>query len=306
MNYLFYGIDPFLLEEAIKKVIKTEEEVLRFDMNFVDMEAILEEANMYSMFSSKKVLILQHVTGELFQNETLLEYVKYPNPLTTLIFLWECEKLDTKKKIAKEVVAYLKVMECKKMTGLALNDYVKKLFLEDGFSIDSLAIRIFLSRVGENMNLIVQEIEKLKTYKIQEKVITKEDIDMLTSKNMEDNIFELIHMAVSKNKNGLFEIYHDLILKGEEPIKIIVSLANQLRILYQVKYYAFEKKMSEEAIAKVLGIHPYRVKLAKEKAYGFQAKELKHYLLALARLDLQIKKGMVDKCVGLELFLLSM
>ncbi len=81
-------------------------------------------------------------------------------------------------------------------------------------------------------------------------------------------------------------------------------LANQFRLMYQVKGLT-KKGYSEKDIAKLLDIHPYRVKLSLGKSKSFSDEKLLSILKQLADLDSDIKKGNIDKNLGLELFILS-
>ena len=91
---------------------------------------------------------------------------------------------------------------------------------------------------------------------------------------------------------------------GEEPIKIIVMLANQIRIIYQTKELS-KKGYREKDIAQILDIHPYRVKLALTNGYKYTSSVLLKKISELAQMDIDIKKGLVDKSIALELFIVS-
>ena len=93
-----------------------------------------------------------------------------------------------------------------------------------------------------------------------------------------------------------------MIINGEEPIKILVILANQFRIIYQAKEL-YKKGYSGNDIATQIGIHPYRIKLALEKAVNYDSKTLLNYLSKLADLDYDIKIGNIDASLGLEFFI---
>ena len=55
------------------------------------------------------------------------------------------------------------------------------------------------------------------------------------------------------------EIYNEMLKQKEEPIAIIITLANQIRIMFQSKkLYSLGYKENE--IATTLNIHPFRVK----------------------------------------------
>ena len=81
-------------------------------------------------------------------------------------------------------------------------------------------------------------------------------------------------------------------------------LARQFRIMLQIKELE-QHHYSPQQMAGQLGLHPYAVKLAAEKAKRFSVTLLGGHLNRLAELDYKMKTGQVDKTLGLELFLLS-
>ena len=58
-------------------------------------------------------------------------------------------------------------------------------------------------------------------------------------------------------------------------------------------------------IATILGVHPYRVKLAIQNNYYYTEEDLIKYIYKLGYLDKNIKLGNIDKFLGLELFLIN-
>ena len=107
-----------------------------------------------------------------------------------------------------------------------------------------------------------------------------------------------------KNKDEALEIYNEMLKVNEEPLKIVILLASQFRLMYQAKELA-KKGYSEKNISEVLKVHPYRVKLALQKGKKYKVETLLNYLNALADIDIAIKTGKTDKNLALELFLLN-
>ena len=180
---------------------------------------------------------------------------------------------------------------------------VKELFSDYNISTDN--IKYLLERVGDDTTLLATEIGKIKIYKDKDKNITKDDITNLISKSLEVNNFKLIDAIINKNKNEAIMLYQDRIKLNEEPIAIIIALANQIRIMYQVKEL-YLNGYTENNIASILKIHPYRVKLANQNSKKYDSDILLNYLKQLANLDISIKTGKIDKQLGLELFILAL
>ena len=184
-----------------------------------------------------------------------------------------------------------------------INTYVKDLF--SGYTITNDSINLLIKRVGNDLNRLKQEIEKIKIYKINDKLITDSDIIDCTVEKIDINIFNFIDNIIRKNKSETIKTYKELLKIGEEPIKIIVLLANQFRLMYQSKLLT-SKGYSEDDIASLLHIKRYPVHLAIQKSYHYNKEVLIDNLEQLADLDIKIKSGEIDKNLALELFLLRL
>lgn len=310
--YVIYGENSFKINEEINNIIKTNniENIVKYDMQYTTIEEIIIEVNMISLFNEKKIVICENALfltsskEEKKDFEPLLNYMKQSNKENIIVFTIDNPKLDERKKIVKELKNKSQLIECKKLTFEDGFKYIKTKFFEENYSISDDLIKYILYRTNNNSYNIYNEINKLMLYKIEDKTINKEDIDELVYKQIDEDIFKLIDYLISNDKNKVFEIYNELILKNEEPIKIIVMLANQFRLIYQIKQL-IKNNLKENEMALKLSVHPYRIKLAKEKSYKFSETQLKNYLNDLADLDLQIKTNRIDKYLALELFMLK-
>jgi DNA polymerase-3 subunit delta len=266
-------------------------------------------ANEVSLFSSSRMILVENsyiftgTTNKKLPEQNLLvleEYLKNPNENTILIFSIYKDKLDERKKIVKicKEKGYLKEFNQNGNTDKILLDLFKP------YTISKEDLSFFINRVGENLSILEQEVNKMKIYKDQDMTITKEDILLLTSKNIDVDIFNLIDNIITSNKEKAIESYHEMLKLGEEPIMIVIMLANQFRMIYQVKKL-YQKGYSEKDISSILKVHWYPVRKTLGKMQNYQEDKLLHYLKELANLDIQIKTGKIDKEIGLELFILN-
>lgn len=313
MIYAFYGNETFLINKEINKIIKdnniSDFNISNYDLSEFSLQDIIDDALTVSLFDEKKAIVVNNAyifTGTAVKKDkednldTLLEYFEHINPDTVIIFISNSEKLDERKKIVKALHKFANIKEFSKSANP--NNIVKE-WLKD-YQIDYKDINLLIDRVGTNLGILEQEVEKIKIYKDQDKKITKEDILNTTTKNIDVDIFELINKIVEHDTEHAIEIYYEMLKRNEEPIKILIILANQFRIMYQAKEL-YSKGYSGNDIAKILDIHPYRIKLALEKNYNYSSKKLLSYLEVLANLDYSIKTGMIDASLGLELFIME-
>lgn len=313
MIYLLYGTINFLIDQELKKILTknniNEIDITKYDLEVESFKNIIEDASTMSLFGDKKAIIVNNAfifsastkTKETKEDPTIFEnYFNNINPNTILIFILNSEKLDERKKLVKNIRKIGIVKDFNESNNLT--DIVKKL-MED-YKISFSDINLLIDRVGKDIYQLNNEIDKLKIYKIDTKTITTEDIINLTTKTIDTDIFELIEAIISDDKTKAITIYNEMLKLNEEPIKIIIMLANQFRIMYQSKELS-KKGHTEGDIASILGIHPYRVKLALNKGRSYSNETLLKFIDDLADMDYNIKNGLVDKDLALELFILK-
>ena len=314
MIYLLYGKEELLIQKEIDNIKKENElndlDVNEYELDTVSLKEALEDAETISFFHDKKAVILNHCTfltgttkkGSIEQPIALLEeYIKHPNPSTILILVVFSEKLDERKKIVKMLKKEVIVKELNQVANQ--EQFVKDLFR--GYQISRDDLNLFQKKVGNHLELLEQEAEKLKMASFQEKTITTELIQDITIQTIDLDIFGLIEAIVLKQKEKAMMMLDEMIKRGEEPLMILIMLANQFRIIYQAKEL-YQKGYTEKNIASMLSIHPFRIKKALEKGRMFSSEILLSYIKQLAELDYQIKNGGINKRLGLELFLLGL
>ena len=306
MIYLLYGTLDALITDYISKIIKSNklDDINISKYNEDDLVSnIIEDARTISLFDDKKLIIVENEllfsSKKTFDTTELEQYVSNYNPNTILIFVVKSDTLDTRRKLYKLIKEKGKIEQFSKITNI--NTYVKNLF--DGYNINYNAINLFIKRVGNDLNSLSNEAEKIKIYKINDKIITDKDIIDCTHERIDINIFKFIDNIINKNKKESITTYKEMLKVGEEPIKIIVMLANQFRLMYQVKVLV-SKGYTEDDIASLLNSKKYPVHLAIQKGYRYSSDILLKHLEELADLDIKIKSGDIDKNLALELFLL--
>lgn len=311
--FLIYGTEKELIKEKINEVCSGVEEndISKFNMLEDNIKSAIEDALTLSLFSTKKAIICENCTfltgtKEKIEQDTdsLMKFINSYDRQNIFIMTVYNEKLDERKKIVKELQNLITIYNIKELNKNELIKKVLKIFEEKKYKIDLSNIEVIIERCANNYSSILNEVNKLLLYKDAEKKIELEDIEKLVYKTLDENIFSLIENLIKKDKQKVFEIYNDLIEKQEEPIKILVMIANEIRLILQTKIL-IEKGYTEKNIAETLAIHPYRIKLATQKSFNFSKQDLKKILLNIADLDYKIKSGLIDKNVGVELFFIK-
>lgn len=298
--YLFYGNNKTIINNKINNIVDkyniVENNIIKYDLED-NLDNIIEEASMISLFGDIKLIIINTTFKEEIDIDKFEDYLKNYNTNSYLVFVSN-DKVDTRRKLYKLITKYGTVEDVSNDNNY-IRSYIKE-YIKD-YKID---INYFLSKVNDDLDNIKNELDKLMLYKLEDKNITNNDIDDLVISNIEDDIFALTDSVINRNIDRSLELYNKFMEKNYEPIYIIGLLGNQFTLLYQVKKLYNMGKTNND-IATILNVHPYRVKLAIQNSYYYTESDLIKYIYKLANLDKDIKTGNIDKTLGLELFLIN-
>ncbi|MEB3100724.1 DNA polymerase III subunit delta [Ferviditalea candida] len=319
--YLCYGQESFLINEflsfAIEQLIEPEHRdfaVSKYDLSETPVEAVIEDAETIPFMVPRK-LVIAHGAGFFSAGkddskvehrlERLMEYLQSPVDYTVVLFTWNENKLDERKKIVKLMKDRGAVIPFPMMNAEELTHWVTRRAEKDQISFAEGAVQELILRSGTHLQSLSAEIEKLSLYAGKGGTITQDAVARLVSRTTEQSIFMLIEEAVQRRLEQALSILHELLKYREEPVKIVMLLARQYRLMLQIKELS-GKGFSQQQIASQLGIHPYAVKITGEQARQYDERTLTEILHQLAELDYGIKSGRTDKVLGLELFLLRL
>lgn len=306
--YLIYGSDKSLIQNELNKLLKKlkVEDIVKYDMTNSNILDIVEDASTVGLFSPKKIIILEDcfflgTNKTIDQLEVLEKYIEKYNPSNYCIFLAYIEKVDTRKKIYK-LLSKHKVIELKKVDKEYLKKYVEDIIAKEKYKMES--IDYFLDKVGTNISNVKNELDKLMMYKLTDKEIQREDIDKVVIQTLDDEIFVLSDAIIYKNTSKALHLLEEFLNKNYDEMQIVMLLANQFRFLFQVKRLLNKNKYEGE-IAKILEVNPYRVKYAVKKLYSYSESMLLEYIQKLAKIDHDVKLGIMNKRLALELFIIE-
>lgn len=318
--YLVQGTEQYLSEKVkfafINSVLDDEVSEFnfgQFDMRETTIDVALQEAESFPFFGDKRLVFVQSpyfLTGKTITNgpdhdmSYLESYLGNPSDFSVLVIFAAYEKLDKRKKITKTLLKQAEIINIEPLNEKSVYDLVKSTCETEGYSIDSDALDKLIQLTDRNLSKSMTELDKLMIYHHQDKQITLSTVEQLVPKTLEQNIFELNDLVLSKKVQESVELYQDLLTQKEDPIKIIALMIGQFRLLLQVKILR-RKGYQQADIAKILKVHPFRVKLALQKEKKFEQKILSKAHHHLIDADYLIKSGKVNPELQVELFILK-
>lgn len=300
--YLLYSDDVSLLNNEVLKLknsLNINDETIYYDID--NISDIVVEASTVGMFNPYKFIVIDCSSYKDIDISLLEDYFKSYNANSYLIFIYK-GTIDSRKKLFKLISDNGIVMKLD-ISNDYLNDFVNDYLKKNNYRMEGTTISYFLSRCGNNIDNIKNELDKLMLYKLDEKIINNDDISLLIQESSDDSVFELVSAFLKNDSRKAMKLYYEFINDGMDVSQIVAIIASQIRLLFQVKRLYNEGKSNDE-IAKILEFRSvYRVKYLLNDAYLYSENDLVKYLSNLADIDKAIKTGTMDGKVLLELFI---
>ena len=296
MTYTFVGNKDYL-DREINKISKSfsAENIVHYNLIDDSINAVIQDLNTVSLFGQKLIIVSN--IDKLDDFDLLDNYLS--NPSDNTLILSSEKELDKRKKITKVLQGKTKYKELFNYNlESVINDN-----LED-FKMSPMAINLLINYCSNNINRVENELEKLKIFKFSEKEITSEDVEQLVKKSLDASIFDLIDKINQNDKKSIFKIYNELLEEGETEEKIMYTIANHYRLLFQISEKI--KKMSDADIIKEYRMHPYRLTKLKEQINMVNQTDILSILKKLSDIDIGIKKGEADIKNSMFLFFESL
>lgn len=305
-NYLIEGSDYISVNNKMSEIIKkngfSDASISKYDLSEGLLDDALEDLNTYGLFSDKKIVIINNFDkmDPLFNKpEELLKYVENSSSLNLLFVV--SDKYDDRKKIIKDLKKKMEFIK------ISTDPVVFTKSCLEGYKVENGVINLLVNNTLGDVARLYNECNKLKTYKINDKYISKDDVEELSFKRLGDSTettFQFSRALAEKDKRSALKLYQELLNYKIEPLSIIGLLASQFRIMYQVKSLE-EKNMRNDEIASSLKEKPYRITKTRELTRYYSKREILDLMIKLEDIDLKIKTTSVDANTLVQLFILN-
>ncbi len=144
----------------------------------------------YPMFAEKQVVLLKEAQ-QMKDLEKLENYIEHPLGSTIFVVSYKEKTLDKRTKLYKTIKKDGEVFTSEKIREYKLVEWVTDYLKSQDFTMTPRAIGLLTEHLGNDLNRIVNELEKLTLNLGQRKSINEDDIEKFVGISKEYNAFEL-------------------------------------------------------------------------------------------------------------------
>ena len=295
---------PLLAEEFIEKLKKdllAASPKLLFEsrnLDDVSLSEIVEDARTLPMFHERKLIVAKGYDGLGKDDLDLLnKYAAAPASFSVLVLLSGGSRRG-KARTAKGI----KLVDLDR--GGNADREIRRIAEKLGMTLSPGAVGFVKTMLGEDMNLIRNELLKISLYVDGKKTIGEGDLRGLMEKRSTENVFSLSTALSNRDLRGSLRILRELERNREDPLSILYMIAWRFRQIFKVSQYLREGE-SDEGIAKAIKTSRGAVFYIKKSVRNFRENDLGRILGLIEETDYGIKNSSGNNYILLEKLLLG-
>ncbi len=311
--YFLYGPETIYHLEAIRALTNKwinqdnrDFNLETFDARTSSVNHWLGSARTLSFLGGTKLVIVRNLHEAIPQDEdaeALIDYSK--SPLDEVCLVITADKVDRKRKIYKTLTMLKGAVACEAPKENTLVPWIRDRASAKGYSMAADAARALVDRVGARPGVLAQELDKTLIYAGKNKTVSEQDVQEVVGETKLETVFSLTDALKNKNPHKALQLLQNQLDHGEEPIKILGTIAWQFRVIWEVKHYQ-QKNMPSGQIAKAIGINPFVVEKAIPHTRKFSTRQLRYSYSQLAQADRSLKSTSQDPVAVMQTLILRL
>ena len=291
-----YGEEQFLVERAVNTLLENaiDPSLKDFNLNiYYGNESkgvdIVDAAQTLPMFAERRAVLVKRAEQlKADALEVMLPYILNPSPGTCLLLTGT--KIDQRKKFFLEFKKHGVLVEYKRIYDNKLAGFIQTESVTHGKPIETAAAELLSALIGNNLQELSSQIEKLVVYAGDKQRITVDDVRTMASSSKSFTAFELARFLGVRDLSASIRSLDALFLHGEDAPMIIGALTSHFRKLWRIREL-LDKKMSQSDIGRELSINAFFLGELVEQARNFTRRELKRIFDEFYRCDVASKTG---------------
>ncbi len=297
--YYFFGEDYYLLQNVLDLISKAVSPLITSDFDketfYGDKKPlgeVLDFAKAFPFGSEKKLIIFKQFE-KVKDKKPLVDYTASPADFTVLVLIHNGTITNLSLEPYKTLSKNNFIFEAKELKGKNLLKWLIRHIEEKGKIISEENAQLLIDISGESRNMLENQIEKIITFMSEEKEISFNHIQSLSTRLKQFSIFDLQNAIGKKEKDKAINIAFNLLENSAEPVFIVAMLTRYFTGVSRVSELTKDKIPDQQA-ARIVGTHPYYYKDYQQARRIYSDSDLAGVFRALLQADLSIKTTSAD------------
>ena len=298
--YFICGEDQFSIGTAVELIQKAVDPLIEsdFDREVINAEKnqnisqVLDLAYSFPFGGGKKLIILKNFE-KLNDKKELSSYIQNPPEFTVLVITNYGKINDASREPFSILIERKYLFEARNETGDELVAWLLRQSKKLKLNISEDNARALIEIVGEEKSLLEMQLQKMFDYAGENKEISFEDIQKLSSHTKKFSIFNLQDALGKGDKSKSLEIAFNLLDSGVEIIVILNLISKFILTLAQITEMV-RSNINDNEAARMMGVSWYYYINCKKAGFFMKDERLLNASRALLEADLSVKTSSSD------------
>ena len=307
---IIWGEEGYYKEKITKAVVQTtfaavaerDKEIVVFDKE-LPLKELETAINSYPFFSGKNMVLIKDPKilkqDKQQESETRKEQQMQLAELLSNLpdfcqIVCTVPKLDKRSKFYKTLLPIAAIVESKTIKSYNLRPWLDEQAALYGctweYGAAELVVEYMAAADNVPLLLLANEIEKLAIYAGTRKKWSRQDVEAIFSELPEVSIFALTNAIAEKKTEEVLTLLALEEKRGTNVLKVAGIVSSQIRKLWQVKEL-MEAGYDKTSITNELKMHPFIAQKTMAQSKFFTTASLQKCLTALAKLNMDLRKG---------------
>jgi DNA polymerase III subunit delta len=303
--YLILGPEEYLAQQAVETLRRhiVSPDLAAFNESEFDaaespIVEIIGAARTLPMMSPRRVVVVKDLQSlPEAERGPLLEYLSAPAERCVLILT--AIDLDRRTAFFRKLKERTQVLEYARLNGAALERWAANHMRSCGYTAAPGALKRLLETVGADLQMLVNELEKLALYAGKSRAITEEAIDELAGASRQRGIFELTDALGRRDSRAALRVLASLLNSGESPLMIVTMMARHYRQILIVKEMLGSRRKPSE-ISEAAQVPGFLFEEFVRQARSIDMETARAMYVKLAETDRRFKSTSADNRMVLE------
>lgn len=306
--YLLYGEEAYLrsqYRDKLKTALLGDGDPMNchyFEGKDISVGEVIDLAETMPFFAPRRVIILENSGFFAHGGEQLAEYLAAP--AETAYFVFVEPTVDKRSRLYKAISTKGRAIEFKTQDEAVLKRWILGFLKKENKNITERDLNLFLEMTGTDMENIRGELEKLLCYCMNRDVITAQDIEEICTRQVSNQIFDMVSAVALKQQKRAMNLYYDLLTLKEPPMRILYLITRQFNMLLQVKELK-NKGCDANVIGEKVGLAGFIAKKYIAQAAKFKETELRAAVRDCVEAEEAVKTGRMNDIMSVELLIVK-
>ncbi len=298
--YFLQGEEPFFIDNIIEHIElnaldDTQKSFNQYvlygkEISFTD---ILNVARKYPMMGERQVVIIKEAQEirdwkKEEAQKFLTAYLENPLATTILVFGHKYKTLDRRTKIAKTLEKHCVFLNSKKIYDDKVPGWVRSYAQASGANISEKAIMILTENIGNNLQRLANELDKLRLNIPADQQIDEVAVQKYVGISKDYNTFELQKALSLRDEIKVFKII-TYFSANPSSNPLILVIANLYAYFSKLLLIHHQNAFDQNSVARAIGVNPFFASEYIQAARNYPAHVVIRNIELIHQADLQSK-----------------